>query len=252
MDVKAYIESGILELYTMEALSTAESREVEALASMYPEIKQEIERVQQALNGYALLHADEPRQGLKQVILEKVQPKPKTKSAPGAFCRSWVVIAGGMVALAAIILAGIYFNRAKRLEKDLELVVAQRETLQNNYNRLVANFELINRPSTKIIVLKSPDPKYPEYEATIYWDQEETTTLLAIKNLPRPPAGKKYQLWTIKGAAPPVPAGLIDFNSLDFQQMVKVATADAFAITLEDEDGSDQPTLPIYVVGSAG
>jgi predicted dinucleotide-binding enzyme len=58
MDIKAYIESGILELYVMEALSPQEMREVEVLAVQYPAVKAEIAQIQDALNEYVLVHAN--------------------------------------------------------------------------------------------------------------------------------------------------------------------------------------------------
>ena len=46
MDVKAYIESGILELYVAGALSEKESKEVYELTQKHPEILQEVTEIE--------------------------------------------------------------------------------------------------------------------------------------------------------------------------------------------------------------
>lgn len=240
----------------MEALPPVERREVEALAALHPEIQQEIERTQVVVNQYALLHATEPRADLRQEILGKVQIKPEPGSTPTStlkpYCWGWI---GFLVALVFIIIAIIFYIRSENSEKQVAKVVAENQNLQENYNRVVQNFEFINNPATKIIALGPPPPPdlpiAPDAEVTVYWNPEEGSTLLAIKNLPKPPAGKQYQLWTIKGTQAAKPAGLIDYNALDFQAMDTITDTDVFAITLENEGGSNVPTSKIYAVGKA-
>ena len=53
MDLKEYISSGILELFAAGALTESEVREVEAMAEKYPEVKAELEQIQNALNSYS-------------------------------------------------------------------------------------------------------------------------------------------------------------------------------------------------------
>ena len=49
MDVKAYIESGILELYIAGLLSDEENQEVYLLSELHPEIKEEILAIENAV-----------------------------------------------------------------------------------------------------------------------------------------------------------------------------------------------------------
>jgi hypothetical protein len=61
MDISNYIASGVLELYVNGLLSEPEKREVEALAAQYPEIKQEIFHIEEALEAYAMAHRKTPK-----------------------------------------------------------------------------------------------------------------------------------------------------------------------------------------------
>jgi anti-sigma-K factor RskA len=72
MDLKEYISSGILELYASGALDEAEAREVEAMAGKHPEVKAELDAIQNALTGYTETYRKNPRPELRQRILDKI------------------------------------------------------------------------------------------------------------------------------------------------------------------------------------
>lgn len=243
MDIKAYIESGILELYVTEALAPAEAREVEALAVRHPEIQQEIGRIQEALNQYASLHAEEPRSGLKHEIFNNVQSKPVLKASPNFFNRNWLSIAALLVAAIGSTLAILCYSHSLGLQRELEQVLSENENLKRTSNTAIAQLDFIKNPNTKAIPLGEM--------ATVYWNPAQRSTFLSIKNLPAPPAGKQYQLWFIQGDQAPKSAGLIEYDPLQIQQMFSVSAATAFAISLEDEGGSEQPT-DVKVIGKVG
>ena len=72
-------------------------------------------------------------------------------------------------------------------------------------------------------------------------------------NLPAAPAGKVYQLWFVTPDSK-ISAGLIstDQNGHGFAAVPfpsSITQLDAAAITLEPEGGSEQPTMPIYLLG---
>jgi len=69
VDTKAYISSGILEQYCLGALSREESVSVEMLADQFPEIKHEIDRIDDAMESYALANPVQPTDKVKARIL---------------------------------------------------------------------------------------------------------------------------------------------------------------------------------------
>ncbi len=52
-DLKAYIESGVLELYVLGDLTEAERLEVELMLSKHPELKNEVFEIEKALEKYS-------------------------------------------------------------------------------------------------------------------------------------------------------------------------------------------------------
>ena len=66
VDVKEYIASGILEAYALGHVTDHERAEVEAVAAEYPEIKKELDAIQDSLNTYAKEHSVTPSEGTKR------------------------------------------------------------------------------------------------------------------------------------------------------------------------------------------
>lgn len=103
----------------------------------------------------------------------------------------------------------------------------------------------------RIIPLAGQEPA-ADSSAKIYWDVPGKRWVVTA-DLPPAPEGKVYQLWFVTAEAK-ISAGLINpdttghgFSVVQFpSNLDQVAAA---AITLEPEGGSEQPTMPIYVMG---
>ncbi|MCW3076014.1 MAG: hypothetical protein JWO32_623 [Bacteroidetes bacterium] len=67
-DLKAYIESGILELYVLGIASNEEVKEIELLAKIHPEIKNEIEAITTALRNEAKEKVSKPNATIKPMV----------------------------------------------------------------------------------------------------------------------------------------------------------------------------------------
>ena len=71
-EAKAYIETGILELYVLGQLDAREQREVEVMAAKHSAVKAEISAIEIAMEQYAIQHAIQPSSGLDKQIFEKI------------------------------------------------------------------------------------------------------------------------------------------------------------------------------------
>jgi mannose-6-phosphate isomerase-like protein (cupin superfamily) len=69
MNIESYINSGIIELYVLGALSDEESREVIRLATVYPEINNEIERISATLEFYSQSSGKTPSDKVKPMLM---------------------------------------------------------------------------------------------------------------------------------------------------------------------------------------
>ena len=110
---------------------------------------------------------------------------------------------------------------------------------------------VLSSPQVQTIELAGQEPA-PNSSAKIYWDVQAARWVVTA-NLPVAPAGKVYQLWFVTPDSK-ISAGLIspDQNGHGFTVVSFPSTVtqlDAAAITLEPEGGSEQPTMPIYLLG---
>ena len=69
MDIKTYISSGIVEQYCLGMLSDTERTVVEGYAAEFPSIKDEIDRITDAMESYALANPIQPTSSVKARVL---------------------------------------------------------------------------------------------------------------------------------------------------------------------------------------
>lgn len=288
MDIQAYIESGVLELYVSGALSTQEMQEVERMAQAFPEIKNELDAIEKSFFEMANdLHSG-PRASLKDELLRNVKlsvsasvgsnitaPSPPSVNTSAqnnnaneaklvgiaskstntsikfAFAASVALFIASSAALVVV-----WNNWKEEQQKLVELTLRVDES-KTEIAALKASFE---NSEDMIASLKAPEiqklkleglPISPESQAMVHWNKDTKKVILDPMNLPRTDEGHDYQLWAIVDGKP-VDLGVFSpgDNELNIYTMKPVEAAQAFAITLEPKGGSVNPTMEqMYVLG---
>jgi hypothetical protein len=77
---------------------------------------------------------------------------------------------------------------------------------------------------------------------------------IVLSGLPPAEAGKTYELWAIRGARPPEPAGLVTLadpsgGAVRVPKVTRPSEVTAFAVSIEPLGGSPAPTGPVILVG---
>jgi len=78
--LKNYIESGILELYVLGITSNEESAEVQKMAMLHEEIRTEIDRISQAVEGYVQSHAIKPPVTIRPLLMASIDYTERLKN----------------------------------------------------------------------------------------------------------------------------------------------------------------------------
>ena len=79
--------------------------------------------------------------------------------------------------------------------------------------------------------------------ANVFWDSTSQNVYMVVKNMPKLPNDKQYQLWALIDGKPK-DLGVFDVSDQKFIiKMKNTQKADAFAITIEQKGGSPSPTL---------
>jgi anti-sigma-K factor RskA len=257
----------MLELYCAGSLTDAERREVEQMALQYPDVQAELDAIHSTLDALAQKHSITPPAFVKEKIMRAIEEKPLkvvNRDAPDVNAISvWglteamaklAVAASILIAVLGVSLAYYFDTRLEQTRRELAQVrdsynqSKQQTAVLSSYNdRLKEDISMVNNMHTVKVILNGV-PAHPGMEVAVYWNPKDKTVMLDPGNLPVPPQGMQYQLWSI-GAAGPVDAGVFKTDST-LQEMKSTGEAVAFAITLEKAGGSLTPTMnQMYVMG---
>lgn len=286
MDVQAYIESGVLELYVSGALTEQEMREVERMAHQYPAIKQELDEIENSFFEMANELHTGPRASLKDELLKNVKMSisggsQKNNTTDKAISNSEPV-EQKQESAKVIELPKKKSNTYKfALAASIALLIASTSALLVVYNNLTSTEEKLvdlqaryNESTTRLASLKTSYDESqnmigslraaevqklkleglaisPESEAMVHYDKASKKVILDPMNLPRTDESHDYQLWAIVDGKP-VDLGTFSpgDNDMNIYLMKSVEAPQAFAITLEPKGGSENPTMEqMYVMG---
>jgi len=104
----------------------------------------------------------------------------------------------------------------------------------------------------RLAMLEAKDATYASSKVMVAWDPYQHRGMVALQDLPVPPAGHDYQLWVLDPNAPaPISAGLITGARAFDTQPISTENP-GFAISLEPTGGSPSPTGPILFAVAPG
>lgn len=261
MDIEAYIESGILELYVAGSLSEKQNEEVYALMQKHPNINKEVLDIEAAIIKLTAATSKKDNKHILQRIKQDLFNNHNTKVIPivkpkynGLTYTGWA---------AAIILGvGLLYNANKntQLQADLQIAETQQDLLETEMvtskNNLVDANKLIAVLRDDAIT-KIPLAGQAGFEtafAKVYWNKNAKRIYLDAQGLPKPPNGKVYQVWSLTlNPLTPTSLGTIDSFTTDTDKIFEIENAnksEAFGITLEPIGGSASPTMEqLYTLG---
>lgn len=257
MNIKDYIESGIIESYVMGLASESEKAEFERYCDQYPELVEARRKFEEKLEAYAAQNAVPPPPEVKVKVLEAVgmEPRIAAPSTPPKIInmenqtdrRSSGVpkfLAAASIVL-LIVMAYLYFQ-TRQENNDLS---SANDRLRDKVNetdsimkKIVGEQNAI-RDSNTLVVNMVGTKVAPKSSANVYWDSASAKVYLVVKNMPQLPSDQQYQLWALIDGKP---KDLGVFDATDNKvilQMKNTQKAQAFAITIEKKGGSPSPTL---------
>lgn len=272
MEIKKYIESGILEQYVLGTLDEKSVKEVESHMNQYPELRAEVMAIEDALESYAQAHGVKPPAGLENIILSKIdeeitqnkkldQEKPSTsriqEKPKSSNFWTYAAIILALACLTALWKIFAVNSESKTLKYKYEKLEQSHIALKNDCEEVKSNssntekyLAFIQDQNTKPISMAGTD-KAKEALSTIFWNPTKQKSYLRTVAMPEVPQGKQYQLWAIVDGKP-VDMGVFDvaINPNEFIEVPFIEKPQAFAVTLEIKGGVESPTLEeMYVIG---
>jgi anti-sigma-K factor RskA len=277
-DLKAYIETGILELYVLGDVTPDEKRKVEEMASKHPEIKAELDAVERSMELYAQENAVEPSENLRGRILastltnlgddrnfSKAHPQqenntdneeednvitlPAQKQESSfykyAFAASFALLIASTIALVNV------YSKLQSSNEELVALQADKQHFANQVKLMDNELSVYRDTTYKLIRLKGT-AKTPGSALTVAFSPVRKRVIINMANMKMPvnDNAHQYQLWALVGGKP-VNLGVFDSRAdtlTQIKEMKSLASADAFAVTLEPRGGSVNPTMDQMMV----
>lgn len=271
MDIKEYIESGMLEAYALGALTEHERATVEADIAMYPELAAELAAIETTMHRLADEQAVPPPAFMQEQIWNALNPEstaqtpppaPKSIPLPPADTKqrqpSWMRAAIWAAVVVSVLTNFMLLSQRNKSREEQAVLAAKVDSMSATQQELTAmvgaykkEMDMLADPGMQTVVMrKEGDTKMA---GMVYWSKDKGEAYLALHNLPMPPQGKQYQLWVIQDGKP-VDMGVISNDMVTKEGMVQkipmtVASGQAFAISIENEGGNPTPTQ-VYMVGA--
>ncbi|MFW0716339.1 anti-sigma factor [Pedobacter sp. N23S346] len=273
-NLKAYIESGVLELYVLGDLSPEETLHVKELASQHQEIRDELAAIEYAMEEFAMQNAVQPSEDVETKLFEKlginideeanlvsdqplpVEPKIIRFDNSDGKVRSLRYALVACVALLIISTAALFITYSKltdahdqiaSLNLDKEKFAGVVSKLEYN-NRGLNNLVEMNDSKDWATVRMQGQAISPQSKMNVYWNKKDKSVLInyLAMDLPKADAKHEYQLWALVNGKP-VSLGVFGkTDSTSREALLKMQTiqeAQAFAVTLEPMGGSVNPTM---------
>lgn len=268
--VKDYIETGILELYVLGDVSPDERLQVEEMMSKHIAIKTEITEIETAMEAYAHANAVSPAENQRDKILNSlltnladdrnftaakraavedkviVMPARQNNFYKYAFAASVALLAASIVAL---------YNMHSQLEQStLQLAVlsTQNQQISKTVSFKDEQLGIFHDTTFKMIKLKPTVHAPASANIVVAWSPVKKKVMIDMASMKMPENDKdhQYQLWALVDGKP-VDLGVFDKttnDTTDMKEMRSIASAGAFAVTLEPRGGSINPTMSELMV----
>ena len=268
-EAKAYIESGILELYVLGELSQNERIEVEAMSVKHPAIKAELTEIERSMERYAFEHQLSPSAELRNRILnsvltnladdrnfhskkdgytDNIRPLPAQRTInfyKYAFAACLALLLASIATLISV------YEKLQQSNQQILVLNTQNEHFSKTVSFQNEQLTVFRDTAYKLIKLPGT-PKNPSASMMLAWSpaQKKVMIDMADMKLPENDNAHQYQLWALVGGKP-VDLGVFDkttADTTDMKEMKSIAMADAFAVTLEPKGGSVNPTMDAMMV----
>ncbi|WP_336514564.1 anti-sigma factor [Pollutibacter soli] len=273
MDIKEYIQSGVIESYVLGLADPAEVAELQKLRLQHPEIQQAITDFELSLENSAAANAVPVPPDVKaKIFSELLLNSPKEQQAAVApvvemkdavvnrysFLRK-VAAAAIVLLLGSAALNVYYISKYRSVAKENADLIAERSSMyvqKDVYDTRMREMEndfrmLADTSMIKVDLSGTGIPGKGGNSAIVFWKQDTKDVYIAGNKLPPPPSGKQYQLWALLDGKP-IDAGMIG-DCATICKLKNIPAAQQFAITLENTGGSPTPDLSqLMVIGKVG
>jgi anti-sigma-K factor RskA len=220
-----------------------------------PACRRELERLRgdMALLALSASGAAPPRRSRERLLKAIAQEPRAQKTAARQTSLAWTFLPW-LATAALLLVAGFFWQQSDRLAQrvaHLQDESAQQQAQLERAREVVST--LTSTDALRVTLVAAQTPPQPQGKAIYVRDR--SSLIFLASNMPVLPSQKAYELWLIPTNGSPIPAGVFKPDARGSATVVEPplpagVEAKTFAITVEPEQGSSTPTMPIVMMGA--
>lgn len=240
-----------LALYALGTLQGDDLVALEKHLERCADCRQELDRLRGAMALMALSTAGPvPPRRSRQRLLEALTREPRRASVSQ---RRWILIPSVAAALLALGLVAVWVQNSElqRRMAGLQSASAKQLAELQRVREVVSTLTATDAMRVTLVVAKTQ----PQPQGKAIYVRDRSSLIFLASNFQTLPAQKVYELWLIPTNGAPIPAGVFKPDAHGSALVINPplparVSAKAFAITVEPENGSSVPTMPILMIGA--
>ncbi|HEY0546592.1 MAG TPA: anti-sigma factor [Pyrinomonadaceae bacterium] len=267
-----------LAAHALDALETAEARELEVHLATCAECRAELDGWQETASALAFAaETHEPDASLRSSILERARTLAQPEAARESLetitnessniipfnaqpRRAWAsmqtfgAIAASLIIAALAVALALLWQRNNRMEAEVARLSRDYNQSQIELAQAREDRKLLTAPGASMAVLNGTE-NAAGARAHLAYDKTTGRAMLVADGLPPAPEGKAYQLWFIADGKP-LPGGVFNTDAAGHGEMREQIPPDGraaavFAVTLERAGGVPAPEGKAYLQSKA-
>jgi anti-sigma-K factor RskA len=242
-----------LALLALGALQGDERVTLENHLEGCPACRRELERLRGDMALLALSAAGPaPPSRSRERLLKAIAQEPRAQKT-AARRSSWTFLPW-LATAALLLVAGFFWQQSDRLAQrvaQLQDESGQQQTQLERAREVVSTLTSTDALRVTLVAAQSP----PQPQGKAIYVRDRSSLIFLASNMPALPPQRIYELWLIPTNGAPIPAGVFKPDARGSATVVEPSLpagveAKAFAITVEPEQGSSTPTMPIVMMGA--
>jgi len=244
-----------LALYALGGLQGEERVTLEKHLAECSACRRELEELRGDMALMALSAAGPtPPRRARQRLMDAIAREPRAGAVRTQ--RSWWEALPWLATAAIVLVAGWFWRQSDQLAQrvaELEKVSAGQQAQLQRAREVVETLTATDAMRVTLVAAKTP----PQPQGKAIYVRDRASLIFLASNLPALPPTKVYELWLIPTSGAPIPAGVFKPDAQGSATVINPplpagVEAKTFAITVEPEQGSLMPTMPIVMVGAGG
>jgi hypothetical protein len=233
----------------MDQLSPSEKAQVEEYLISFPQLKEDIREIEASLEVVARGASRSAPAGLKDKILEEIRNDqvrknngPSTNGMQSLVTKTVIAL---LLTLGILLTAFFYWQKSKQVARLEQILIAQRDSCQQNQQQLNAQLQLLQQltfPDNKILPFQAT-PGFASTDLYLHHNAASKRNFIQVRELPAIADNQSYQLWSLKPDQAPIPLDVFEMPENGLLEVRYEEGTQTYAITIEPKGGRNTPTL---------